>query len=379
MYSKVLTKKEQQQKSVTQSQSEYSFLHHKKVDDVVLPVCSPQLYSILDSPHRTIPTSAITKHTSIDFTTPVTAEYSSNDSSYASSDGDKHRSHQRHKPFQPIVYLPPVSSSERRHGSGNKRIRRHHRDDSDMAARSASSDRLKKNEFLVQGTTLDGSVTLYAASPVGSPIPADQAGPILNKLPSRPISRQDHMTVSSMEQSAITSQPLSHPLPHRSVEQQRSPEQPLMMKQQQQHCTTPVPQPVSTSASLTTSVDFPDYQQHQGQKLSYSLPATITGFDRSDQPQGQNADGNKPLSANLDQHVGHSSKSLTGNNNETRQDQRMGSSLYQDMLELMQKRETQLTLQVNTITADKDRLQAEKTLLQQENESSRKLTLMCMH
>lgn len=371
-----MTKKEQQlqQKSVTQSQSEYSVLQHKKLDDVVLPVCSPQLYSILDSPHRTAPTSAITKHTSIDLTAPVTVEYSSSDSSYASSDDDRRR--QRRKPFQPIVYLPPKSSSERRHGSGNKRIRKHHHDDSGMAARSASTDWLKKNEYLVQGTTLDGSVTLYAASPVGSPIPPDQAGPILNRLSSRPVSRQDHMTTSLMEQSGTTSQPLSHP--HQLVEQHQSLEQPGMM--QQQHWSTPVisiSQPVSTPASLTTSVDLPDHQQYQGQKLRYSLPPTITSFDRSDQPQDQNANGNKFLSTNYDQHASQNSnnnQSLTGNN-DTRQDQCTNNSLYQDMLELMQKRETELTVRVNAITADKERLQAEKTLLQQENESSRKLIL----
>ena len=379
MYSKVLSKKEQQQKAVTQSQSEYSILQHKKVDDIALPVCSPQLYSILDSPHRTVPTSAITKHTSL--TTPVTAEHSSSDSIYAISDDDddKHRPRQRHKSFQPIVYLPPKSSSERRHGSGNKRIRKHHRDDSGMVARSTSSDHLKKNEYLVQGTTLDGSVTLYAASPVGSPIPPDQTGPILNRLSSRPVSRQDHMIVSSMEQSTITSQH-PHPPHQSSMEQHRSLEQPVMMQQQQQQWTMPpvtsVSQPVSTSASLTTSVDLPDHQQHQGQKLSYSLPPS---FDHSNQHQGQNADGNKPLFANLDQYASQSSnnnRSLTGNNNDTRQDQRTSSSLYQDMLELMQKRETELTVQVNTIAADKERLQAEKTLLQQETESSRKPTLI---
>ena len=377
----MLTKKEQQlqQKSVTQSQSEYSFLQHKKVDDIALPVCSPQLYSILDSPHRTVPTSGITKHASIDLTTPVTAEYSS-DSSYDSSDDDKHRRRQRHKPFQPIVYLPPKSSSERKHG--NKRIRKHHRDDSGMAARSVSSGRLKKNEYLVQGTTLDGSVTLYAASPVGSPIPPDQAGPILNRLSSRPISRQDHITSSPLEQYSMTSQPLSHSHPHQSVEQQRSLEQPGMM--QQQHWNTPpvtsVSQPVSTSASLTTSIDLPDHQQHQGQKLRYSLPPTVTSFDHSDQPQDLNASGNQQLSTNYDQHTSQNSnnnRSLTGNN-DTRQDQLTSNSLYQDMLELMQKRETELTVRVNTITADKERLQAEKTLLQHENESSRKLITLHM-
>ena len=369
MYSKVLTKKEQQQqKSVTQSQSEYSFLQHKKVDDVVLPVCSPQLYSILDSPHRTVTSAGITKHTSIDLTVPVTAEYSSSNSSYGSTDDDKHRRRQKHKPFQPIVYLPPKSSSERR--PSNKRTRKHRRDDPGMAARSASSDQLKKNEYLVQGTTLDGSVTLYAASPVGSPIPAEQAGPILNRLSSRPVSRQDHMTTSPIQQSAVTSQPLSHPYPHQLVEQQRSLEQPGVM--QQQHWSTPpvtsVSQPVSTSASLTTSVDLPDHQQYQGQKLRYSLPPS---FDRSDQPRDQNANGNKLLSTNYDQ-SSNNNRSLTGNN-DTFQGQRMSNSLYQDMLELMQKRERELTVRVNTITADKERLQAEKTLLQQENESSRKL------
>ena len=370
LYSKVVSKKKQQ-KTVNDSHSEYSFLHHKKEDDsnVQPAVCSPQLYSILDSPHRTAPTPArrITKHTSIDFTT-------ANDSNSSSTSSDDYKSRQWHKPFQPIVYLPPRSSSENRQGSGSKRSRRHHRDDSRMVARSASTDRLKKNEFLVQGTSLDGSVTLYAASPVGSPIPADQAGPILNRLSSRPLLRQDHMTPSCLEQSVMASQPLSSP--HPSLDQQHSLEQSVMM-QQQQHFITPlinVNQPVSTSASLTTSVDLPNYHQHQGQTLSYNSPAAVTSFDHSNQHQDQNDNGTKPLSTDLDQNIpqnSNNSRLLT--DNDAHQDQHTSSSLYRDMLELMQKRETELTKHVNAITADKERLLAEKTLLQRENESSRKL------
>ena len=307
----------------------------------------------------------VTRHTSSDFTSPAAAKplYSSSDSSCASSD-DQHRSY---RSFQPIVYLPPKStSSERRHDrSGNKRSRKHHRNDHDTSARShtGSCDHLKKNEFLVQGTTLDGNVTLYAASPVGSPLPAEQAGPILNKLSSRPLSRQDHMTGSHMEH--YCTQPLSHTPPQQSLEQ------PV------QWTTTSVSQPVSTSASLTTSVELHDHQQRLPQSLSNSLPVTVS-FDHADQHQGQNAHSNRPLSANLDQRVRQISinnRSLTDNNtgHDTHQDQRTGGSLYQDMLELMQKREAELTLQVNAITADKDRLQAEKTLLQHEHESSRKL------
>ena len=178
-----------------------------------------------------------------------------------------------------------------------------------------------------------------------------------------------------MDQSPLTSQPLTHATPHQSLDQQRSLEQPVMV--QQQHCTTPLTsQPVSTSGSLTASVDLPDHQQYQSQKLSHSLPATVTNLDHSDQRQGQITNGTKSLSANLDQHASQSpnaNQSLTGNNNNnTHQDQRTSSSLYQDMLELMQKRETELTQQVNSITADKERLQVEKTLLQQENNSSSK-------
>lgn len=393
LYSKVVSKKERQERSVAQSQSEYSLLQHKKVgnvDDVSnpLPVCSPQLYSILDSPHRTVSTGCVTKHTSIDFTSPAAAEprYTSSDSSYASSD-EHYGSHQRHKPFQPIVYLPPRSSSERRHDrSGNKRSRRHHHNDSSKAtnSHSASSDLLKKNEFLVQGTTLDGSVTLYAASPVGSPLPAEQAGPVLNRLSSRPSSRQeDHVTRSHMEQSAMISQPLSSHVPaYQLSEQHQSLEQPIIMQQQ---CTTPlaaasISQPVSTSASLTTSVELHDHQQHLGQRLSSSLPVTVS-LDHSDRRQGQNTDISRPLSANLDQRtsqIPNNNQSLKDNNSghNTHQDQRTSSSLYQDMLDLMQKRETELTLQVNAITADKERLQAEKTLLQRENNSSRKFKLV---
>ena len=367
LYSKVVSKKKRQQKSVTDSHSEYSYLHHNKEDDgnVRPAVCSPQLYSILDSPHRTIPTPArrITKHTSIEFTT-------ANDSNNSSSSSDDYKPHRRHKSFQPIVYLPPRPSSEKRQELGSKRSRRHC-DDSGMVARSTSTDCLKKNEFLVQGTTLDGSVTLYAASPVGNPIPADQAGPILNRLSSRPLSRLDHTTPSCLEQTVVDSQPL--PSPHPSLDQQQSLEQSVMM-QKQQHLITPpinVNQPVLTSPSLTTSVDLPDHYRHHAQTLSYSSPAAVASLDHY---QDKNYNGTKPLSANLDQTIPHNSnnnRSLT--DNDAHQDQHTSSSLYRDMLELMQKRETELSQHVNAITADKERLLAEKTLLQRENESSRKL------
>lgn len=390
LYTKVLSKKEQQQKSVTQrSQSEYSFLQHKKVnaDDIsnVLPACSPQLYSILDSPHRTISSPIIgpvTKHSSIDFTGPTVAEqlYSSSDSlCAASSDDDMEDQHRSHKSFQPITYLPPKSSSEKRHGSAKKRMRRHRHSDSGMEARSysASSDHLKKNEFLVKGKTLDGSVTLYAASPVGSALPIDQAGPILNRLSSQPLLNQDHMTTSCMNQTAMTNcQPLS---PHQSL-QQSSLEQQSSVMQQQQQWTTPLATSINQpTASLTTSAELSDRQQHRGQKLSNSLPVTIS-LDCSDQHQGQNANSSLPMSIS-DQHQNqnfNNSQSLTGNNtgHDIHQDQHTSNSLYQDMLELMQKRETELTHQVNTITTDKERLQAENTLLQQENDSSRKLRII---
>ena len=111
--------------------------------------------------------------------------------------------------------------------------------------------------------------------------------------------------------------------------------------------------------------------------MSSSLPVTVS-LDRSDQHQAQKANTSHP---NLDQHahqISSNDQSLIDNKTgcDTCQDQRTGSSLYQDMLELMQKRETELTLQVNSITADKERLQAERTLLQKENNSSRKLSLM---
>ena len=388
LYSKVVSKKERQEKSVSQSQSDYSVLQHKKahnVDNVSnsLPACTPQLYSILDSPHRAMSAGDVTKHTSVDYNTPPGALYSSSGSSCVSSD-DQCRLHVRHKPFQPIVYLPPKCSTDRRHDrSGNKRTRSHQHNDSGMVARShsASSDHMKKNEFLVQGTTLDGSVTLYAASPVGSPLPPEQAGPILNMLSSRPLSRQDHMTGP---QSVTTSQPLSHAPHHQSFEQHRSLEQPVVMQQQQWNvpmtlasAKCSIDQPVSTSASLTTSVDLQDHQQYQGQNLSSSLPVTVS-LDRSDQHQAQKANTSH---ANLDQHahqIFNNDQSLIDSKTgcDTCHDQRTGSSLYQDMLELMQKRETELTLQVNSITADKERLQAERTLLQKENNSSRKLSLM---
>ena len=256
-----------------------------------------------------------------------------------------------------------------------------------MMARShsGSSDHVKKNEFLVQGTTLDGSVTLYAASPVGTPLPPEQAGPVMNMLSSRSLSRQDHLTAPH---SVTTPQPLSHTSHNQLFEQHRSLEQPAMMQQQQWNVPvtttkSSVNQPVSTSASLTTSAELHDGQQCQGQILTSNLPVTAS-LDHSDQHQAQNANSSQPLSANLDQHahqISNNNRSLIDNNtgcDTAHQDQHTGSSsLYQDMLELMQKRETELTLQVNSVTADKERLQAEKTLLQKENNSSRKLSLLC--
>ena len=366
LYSKVVSKKERQEKSVSQSQSEYSALQHKKahnIDDVSnsLPSCTPQLYSILDSPHRAASAGDVTKHTSTDYTTPAGALYSSSGSSCASSD-DQLRSYQRHKPFQPIVYRPPKSSSERRHDrSGTKRTRSHRHNDSGMMARShsATSDLVKKNEFLVQGTTLDGSVTLYAASPVGTPLPPEQASPIMNMLSSQPLSRQDHVTGPH---SVTTSQPLSHTSHNQLFEQHQSLEHPVMMQHQQWNVPvtttkSSINQPVSTSASLTTSVELHDSQHCQGQNLNSNLPVTASLY-HSDQHQGQNADSSQPVSANLDQHarqISNNNRSLIDNNTgfDTHQDQRTGSSLYQDMLELMQKRETELTLQVNSVTADK--------------------------
>ena len=322
---------------------------------------------------------AVTKHHSIDcFTGPTRRAqlYSnSSDNSYSSGDRDsvgkeQYEVHRKQKPFQPIIYLPPKSSSERRHRSAKKRHHRH--SDCGMVARSHStlSDHLRKNEFIVKGTTLDGSVTLYAASPVGSPIPAEQAGPILNRLSSQP--RVD-----------VTSQPPSHD-PHHSVHQQLpSLEQPVMMNHQQ--WTTPVitaGQPaVSTgNVSLTTSADLlSDHHQHQSQKLNNSLPVNIS-LDCSGQHQNHNVNSSSlPLSSNIDQNQSHSNnQSLTSH--DIHQDQRStNNSLYQDMLELMQKRETELTSQVNTITADRHRLQTENTLLQQENDSNRKWFMLLLH
>jgi len=389
LYTKVLSKKEQQQKPIThRSQSEYNFLQHKKVnaDDIsnVLPACSPQLYSILDSPHRTVSSPIIgqmTKHSSIDFTAQHKQLYSSSDSLCAvSSDDDddddddekKYRSHHKQKSFQPITYLPPKSSSEKRHGPVKKRVSRHRHSDSGMAARShsASSDHLRKNEFLVQGTTLDGNVTLYAASPVGSLLPSDQAGPILSRLSSQPLPSQDYMSTSRVKQTTMTNTQSLSPH-HPSLEQQ-----PVITNMQQQWIAPTVTNVNQPTASLTTSAELSDHQQHQGQKLNNSLPVTIS----PDQHQGQNTTSSLPASSSYQHQSQNSnnSQSLTANNTgrDVHQDQHTSNSLYQDMLELMQKRETELTHQVSTITANKERLQAENTLLQQENDSGRKLKII---
>jgi len=368
---------------------EYSCLQHKtNTEEVssILPSCSPQLYSILDSPHR----PAVASYDSVEST-----GYQHHHSEESLSDGSSEPQH--HKPFQPISYLPPKSSSERRHrrtNSHRKHVRHHHSDSSIKKKRHSTpskDDHLRNNEFLVKGTTLDGSVTLYAATPIGSPLPVDQAQPIFNKM-----STSDHHTTTA---TTLVGQSAWHQLP--SMTHQQQPPPASVLHSRSMPCTSSVdrfdpvtgtvldqaisldhsthnqsvnipetisqPQPISTNFDphqevMSTGVDHQGTrttdQHHQGGliHLHHQGNKTTEGIRTTDQHNGE--------AVTVDQHyegvgeIGRTSGQHT-------------TSLYQDMLGLMQKREAELKLELSNITLDKNKLQSENSRLLQENTTLR--------
>ena len=393
----------------------------------MLPSCSPQLYSILDSPHKPV----LASYDSVESTDQQQQQHNSDELLSTSSDSDDVRSQHKNKPFQPISYLPPKSLSERRHRPTNDHRKhvRHHHSDSSIGRRGHSTpnrgnhlknspnkdDHLRKDEFLVRGTTLDGNVTLYAATPIGSPLPMDQAQPIFNMMSSQPVLTNDSPTTATLRpleqqqslQSSKVSQNMSwQQLP--SMVHQQQPPVSTVLHSQSMPCASSVNRfdPV-TGAILDQSVSGPGLDYSQSHNLN--IPVTVNqhqprypgvmsaGLDQynqgimtADQHQGGwIPEHHKSRTTDLGQHHQgvkttdqhhkgaviadqHSQGTRISNQGSRTADQSQHTtSLYQDMLGLMQKREAELKLELSNISSDKDKLQSENSRLLHENTTLR--------
>ncbi|XP_065915226.1 myosin-9-like isoform X2 [Dysidea avara] len=415
LYTKVVRNKQQQQEQQLQSTAtqpdevEYSCLQHKKTnnDDVtnLLPSCSPQLYSILDSPHRPV-IASYDSVKSIDHE--HQQQLSSEGSSSASSGSDEDGLHHKHKSFQPISYLPPKSLSERRHQRTRKHVRHHHSDSSVRKRRHSTpnkDDHLRKDEFLVRGTTLDGSVTLYAATPIGSPLPVDQAQPIFNMMSSQPVLTNDTNATlqhQSLQDNAISQNMSWQQLP--SMVHQRQPPISTVLHSQSMPCASSVNRfdpvtgavldqsvsrpPQSVNVPVTVSQHQPissSFDQHQGVTTTELYNQGVRTADQHYQGglihQSRTTDlgihhqGVKTTvehhrdSMVTDQH--NQGVRITDQGGRTVDQGQHPTSLYQDMLGLMQKREAGLKLELSSISADKDKLQSDNSRLLKENNTLR--------
>jgi len=412
----IRNKQPQQQQQQMQSEVtaqpdevEYSCLQHKKTnsDDLtnLLPSCSPQLYSILDSPHKPM----IASYDSVES---IGQQQHNSDRSLSASSGSDDVGSQ-HKPFQPISYLPPKSLSERRHRQTNnhrKRVRHHHSDSSIRKKKYSApgkDDQLNKDEFLVRGTTLDGSVTLYAATPIGSPLPVDQAQPIFSMMSLQPAFTNDNSTTATpqpigqhqLPQGSKVTQNISwQQMPSMVVHQQKPPISTALHSQSMPYASSNRVDPV-TGSVLDQSVSGPGLDHSQNQ--SVNIPVTVNqhqpsrfqgvmsaeldnqGTRIADQHQGGLAHEHRTTDLGkhhqevktTDQH--HQGAIISDQYNQGARITSQGSgtagqgqhttSLYQDVLDLMQKREAELKLELSNISSDKDKLQSENSRLLQEN------------
>ena len=273
-------------------------------------------------------------------------------------------------------------------------------------------DHLRKDEFLVRGTTLDGNVTLYAATPIGSPLPMDQAQSIFNMMSSQPVLTNESPTTATLRplgqqqslQSSNISQNMSWQQLPSMVHQQQLPIS-TVLHSQSMPCASSVNRfdPV-TGTILDQSVSGPGLEYSQNQNLN--MPVTVNqhqpsypgvmsaGLDQcnqgtmtADQHQGglipehhesrttdlgQHHQGVKATDQHYkgDDQRGQGTRGTDQGSRAADQSQHT-TSLYQDMLGLMQKREAELKLELSNISSDKDKLYSENSRLLQENATLR--------